>query len=61
MIHRARKFRFRICVFSIVVFRETIPPESAIPTNQEVNVDNTIQSKRIVLSSKLEADCPFFL
>ncbi|CAF3679270.1 unnamed protein product [Rotaria sp. Silwood1] len=42
----------------------SIEPDNSEPTNpvhQNVNVDNMIKSKRIVLSSELAPDCPFFL
>ncbi|CAF3918070.1 unnamed protein product [Rotaria sordida] len=40
---------------------ESDSSESNILLNQTVNVENMIKSKRIVLSSKLAPDCPFFL
>jgi hypothetical protein len=43
--------------FSIILFFR----ESAIPSNEDENATNTVKSERIVLSSKLAADCPFFL
>ncbi|CAF1537908.1 unnamed protein product [Rotaria sp. Silwood1] len=40
---------------------ESDASQPTIPLDQTVNVENMIRSKRIVLSSKLAPDCPFFL
>ncbi|CAF1546280.1 unnamed protein product [Rotaria sordida] len=40
---------------------ESDASQPAILLNQTMNVENMIKSKRIVLSSKLAPDCPFFL
>ncbi|CAF1302297.1 unnamed protein product [Adineta steineri] len=40
---------------------ESTDQETNIPVNQSVDVNNTIKSQRIVLSSKLENDCSYFL
>jgi hypothetical protein len=42
-------------------FRESIVSEPRIPLNQDTNVDKEIKSERIVLSSKIDPDCPFFV
>jgi hypothetical protein len=40
---------------------ESIASGPRIPINQETEINNSITSERIVLSSKIAADCPFFL
>ncbi|CAF3728415.1 unnamed protein product [Rotaria sordida] len=40
---------------------ESVVSEPRIPINQDTEIKNTIRSERIVLSSKIAADCPFFL
>ncbi|CAF1296812.1 unnamed protein product [Adineta steineri] len=40
---------------------ESISSGPRIPTNEEVDINNSIKSERIVLSQKLPLDCPFFL
>ena len=64
MINQTRKFDFsvRICLLICVVsFSESVASGPRIPVNEDVDVKNTIKSERIVLSSKIAADCPFFL
>ncbi|CAF4340358.1 unnamed protein product [Rotaria sp. Silwood2] len=40
---------------------ESVASGPRIPINQDTEIKNTIRSERIVLSSKIAADCPFFL
>ncbi|CAF3953958.1 unnamed protein product [Rotaria sp. Silwood2] len=40
---------------------ESVASGPCIPINQDTEIKNTIRSERIVLSSKIAADCPFFL
>ncbi|CAF4203061.1 unnamed protein product, partial [Adineta steineri] len=40
---------------------ESISSGPRIPTNEEVDINNSIKSERIVLNQKLPPDCPFFL
>jgi len=63
MMDRARKLYSRIYLYSSIIlfFREPTASESASSTNEDSNAAKTIKSERIVLSSKLAADCPFFL
>ncbi len=65
MINQTREFdSFSICfcLFSCVFsFSESVASEPQIPINENVDINNTIKSERIVLSSKIAPDCPFFL
>ena len=47
---------FQYCHFS-----ESMALEKGVSKNQETDIKNTIESERIILSSKIAADCPFFL
>ncbi|CAF0732947.1 unnamed protein product [Adineta steineri] len=40
---------------------ESVSSGPRIPTNEDVDINNSIKSERIVLSQKLPLDCPFFL
>jgi hypothetical protein len=42
-------------------FSESVASGPRVPINQDTAVKNTITSERIVLSSKLDEDCLFFL
>jgi hypothetical protein len=43
------------------LFSESVASGPRIPLNEDTDINNSIKSERIVLSSKIEADCPFFL
>jgi hypothetical protein len=43
------------------LFSESITSGLRSPINEDNDINNSIKSERIVLSSKIDADCPFFI